>query len=155
MRCFHEIFAKIPWEWISVISTPHCGKSTKSVSPKIYISWNQFFSNFFNKNVAFTKFLSKNGESKLRNFHTSAHAGILQNFREINTVTWFHEKKLKWSKIPNLSLTTMQERMWTAPCGNTHVNFYAVQSLLEIKFLGFWNRKIANSLFLTLYLVGV
>ena len=39
----------------------------------------------------------------------------------------------------------MQERMWTAPFGNTHKNFYAIQILREIKFLEFWNRKIAIS----------
>ena len=80
-------------------------------------SWNQLFSNFFSKTVAFTKFLSKKSVRerlsiittlwlstvwKLRNFTATIFS---QKFRESNfllinfTINWFDEKNLYGSEF--------------------------------------------------------
>ena len=53
-------------------SLSQCGKMKNILSPK-NISSNQLFSNFFGKNVAFTKFLPKKSESKFLKLPHCAH----------------------------------------------------------------------------------
>ena len=62
-----------------------CGKTWNSLSTKI-ISWNELYSNFFRKKIAFTKFLAKKCDLRVNfsNFQTvpqCADLGIFLQFR--------------------------------------------------------------------------
>ena len=81
-----------------------------SVEKTKNISWNQLFSN----NVAFTKFLSKNGETVEISKSTAA-AILSQKFREVNgftkniSQTWIHwwDWRWGWSQNKALSIKTL------------------------------------------------
>ena len=87
-------FCEKVWERISAFSTAQCGKTKNSVSPKIFSS-NLLFSDFFGKNVTFTKFLPKMCETK-------SQCGKTWNslpcnfFRQISFRVNFFSKKLIW-----------------------------------------------------------
>ena len=53
--------------WKFSVEIAQCGKMKNLVSPK-NISSNQLFSNFYSKNVTFTKFLPKMCETKSQQF---------------------------------------------------------------------------------------
>ena len=80
-----EKFARLDLKHCSTCTFPHsqCGKTRKSLSLKFF-SWNQLFSNFFSKNVTFTKFLLKKREREFPQFPNCAFTE--KKFRQINSL---------------------------------------------------------------------